>query len=208
MPRKQKKYHYIYKTTNLLNDKFYIGMHSTDNLNDGYLGSGKRLKYSIAKYGVENFKIEYLEFFEDRIRLVEREKNLVNEDLIKDPMCMNLAIGGEGGFTKEQSTKGAINSNIRRRWLYLNDQTFRNKIKKYYTKNLKKTTWADNFTWVGKTHTEATKEKIREKAKLRIGEKNSQFGTYWITNRTENKKIKKEDLNNWINLGWIKGRTT
>jgi len=43
MPRKQKKYHYIYKTTNILNYKFYIGMHSTDDLDDGYVGSGKRL---------------------------------------------------------------------------------------------------------------------------------------------------------------------
>ena len=59
MGRKQKKYHFIYKTTNLINDKFYIGMHSTDDLNDKYIGSGKRLWYSINKYGINNFKLTF-----------------------------------------------------------------------------------------------------------------------------------------------------
>ena len=54
------KYHIIYKTTNLINGKIYVGMHSTDNLNDGYLGSGWILKQAIKKYGKENFKGEVL----------------------------------------------------------------------------------------------------------------------------------------------------
>lgn len=40
----------IYKTTNLINDKIYVGKHNTS-VNDGYLGSGKILKQSIKKYG-------------------------------------------------------------------------------------------------------------------------------------------------------------
>ena len=42
---------FIYKTTNLINGKYYIGMHSTDNLEDVYIGSGKRLWFSIKNYG-------------------------------------------------------------------------------------------------------------------------------------------------------------
>ena len=51
-------HHIIYQTTNLINNKRYIGYHSTDNLDDGYLGSGKILKQSIEKNGVDNFKRE------------------------------------------------------------------------------------------------------------------------------------------------------
>ena len=51
-----RKYNYVYITTNLINKNFYIGKHSTDNLNDGYLGSGKCLLAAIKKYGKENFK--------------------------------------------------------------------------------------------------------------------------------------------------------
>ena len=42
MARKEKQYHFIYKTTNIITERYYYGMHSTDNLEDGYLGSGKR----------------------------------------------------------------------------------------------------------------------------------------------------------------------
>lgn len=56
----------------------------------------------------------------------------------------------------------------------------------------------------GKTHTEETKAKIAIKNKQMIGDRNSQFGTVWITNGIENKKIKK-DLDN-IPEGWYKGR--
>jgi hypothetical protein len=74
MARKEKKYHFIYKTTNLLSGKYYIGMHSTNNLADGYMGSGRRLRYSINKYGEENHKVEILEFVDNRAELIKREE--------------------------------------------------------------------------------------------------------------------------------------
>ncbi len=44
----------IYKITNLINNRFYIGMHRTKNINDYYLGSGKLIIQAIEKYGEEN----------------------------------------------------------------------------------------------------------------------------------------------------------
>ena len=61
-------------------------------------------------------------------------------------------------------------------------------------------------SFLNKKHTEETKNKMSEKAKERIGNKNPSFGTCWITKNKENKKIKKENLDEWINQGWIKGR--
>lgn len=49
------KFHIVYKTTNNINGKFYVGSHQTTKLEDGYLGSGKVLKKAIKKYGRESF---------------------------------------------------------------------------------------------------------------------------------------------------------
>jgi hypothetical protein len=93
-----KKYNYIYVTRCIISDTFYVGMHSTNNLEDGYLGSGKRLHNSINKYGKENHTIEILEHFKNRKDVSIREKELVNENLLKDPKCMNIVLGGDGGY--------------------------------------------------------------------------------------------------------------
>ena len=89
------KYHYFYKITNLLNNHFYYGIHSTDNLNDGYFGSGQRLKMAIKLYGRENFKKEILKFFDSREKLSEYEALIVNENCVADRECYNMAIGGD-----------------------------------------------------------------------------------------------------------------
>lgn len=91
-------YYIIYKTINLINNKFYIGKHQCTDLNDGYLGSGIALRKAIAKYGKENFKREILFIFDSEIDMNNKEKEIVTIDLVNDPNCYNLAIGGEGGL--------------------------------------------------------------------------------------------------------------
>ena len=87
-------YHIIYKTTNIVNDKYYYGVHSTENLEDGYVGSGYGLKNAIKKYGINNFKKEIIAFFDDREQALLYESKIVNKELVENPMCYNSTIGG------------------------------------------------------------------------------------------------------------------
>jgi hypothetical protein len=92
-------YYYLYKITNLLNNKFYIGIHSTENLEDGYFGSGRALKQAISKHGKHNFKKEILEYFNSYEEVSAREKEIVNEEFVKSQKTYNLNIGGYGSFS-------------------------------------------------------------------------------------------------------------
>lgn len=231
MPRKQRKrYHYLYKTTCLPNGKFYYGIHSTYNLDDGYLGSGSALRKSIWKYGKENHKKEIIEFFETREELSRRESEIVNEDLLKNEDCMNLILGG-GNILPVPGTPGYIRvygdssrqrdrqrrGTERMRWLRENDKDWKEKYSKTQSESQKKlieegTAYCltgDSFR--GKSHTQATKSLMSESHKKngdQQGTKNSQYGTCWVyhPDKNINKKIKKDELVNYLELGWTKGR--
>ena len=96
----KRKYHYIYKITRD-DGKFYIGMHSTDNLDDGYFGSGKRVTRSIKKHGRERHSKNILEFLPTREALKLREEEIVCEELLNDTRCMNLRTGGDGNSSED-----------------------------------------------------------------------------------------------------------
>lgn len=103
---RQKRFHFLYRTTCLISGAWYIGMHSTDDLNDGYLGSGRRMRNSIAKYGEQNHVREIVEFCATREILCEREEQVVTRELIADPLCMNLIKGGSANvFPIGQSSR-------------------------------------------------------------------------------------------------------
>ena len=53
-------YGYIYKTTNLINGKIYIGKHKSEKYDKNYYGSGKIISIAISKYDISNFKNELL----------------------------------------------------------------------------------------------------------------------------------------------------
>jgi len=105
-----KKYNYIYKTTNLVNGKIYIGVHSTNKLKDGYIGLGiKRhsdalnkskksrfynLAHAVCKYGYENFKKEILYFFKNAEDAYYFESKIITEEFIKNKNNYNSKIGG------------------------------------------------------------------------------------------------------------------
>jgi hypothetical protein len=89
------KYHYVYKTTNTSNGKYYIGLKSSDTLDDDYLGSGIAFKRAVKKYGKDKFKKEILSIFSTREEASEFERVTVNIDIVNDKLSYNLCLGGD-----------------------------------------------------------------------------------------------------------------
>lgn len=286
---KTKKYNYFYKITNLINNHYYYGIHSTNDINDGYMGSGSRLKIAYKKYGIENFKKEILKFFNTRVDAALYESEMVTESLIKDNECYNVILGGEENTTLGTATvknkngeifqipvdderikngelvgitKGIItvqDSNGQHYRVSTDDERFlngelksliKNQIRVFDNngkcffvstnderlKNGELIPWNKNLIlaknksgqcfmvnknderfltkeitafWKNRKHSVETIEKIKKSHQLnehQKGEKNSQYGSCWITKNKINKKIKKDDLPEFESLGWVKGR--
>jgi len=106
--------HIVCKTINKINCKYYIGVHSTSDINDDYLGCGHwrgRKIYSnikspilaaFKKYGDDNFKKEILFIFENRDDALKKEKELIDID---DINCYNARSGGENNYIYTQKAK-------------------------------------------------------------------------------------------------------
>ena len=100
----EKKYNYFYKITNNLNGHYYYGVHCTNDLDDGYMGSGKRLHWAYEKYGIENFTKEILKFFENKDSAFQYEYDYITEEMVKSSECYNIQGGGRG-----KNSSGCVN---------------------------------------------------------------------------------------------------
>lgn len=208
-------YYTIYQTTNLINGKIYIGKHQTKDLNDGYMGSGKYLKRAITKYGAINFCKKILFSFSSEKEMDDKEHELVNEEFLTRSDVYNICIGGQGGFGYINKTQSiTIPRNRKNSRIHLHkidtDVEYRHRwkeaLKKSNTTEVRKKR-ADAIrgrvgTFQGKKHNSSAKLKMQ--ISKNKGPLNSQFGTIWITNGVECKKIKKQDP---IPPLWKKGRT-
>lgn len=216
----------VYKITNSINNRIYVGAHRTENLNDGYLGSGYVIKSAIRLYGKEFFNKELLFVFDNKEDMFAKEREIVNETFVNDPMTYNIKLGGWGGFdtidhqsdehrsimrsnrtqTNQKllekygedwrriiSQKGKINSKLALDRLKENPD-FYEKIKQQSENGRQQA--------LSETAKQKRKETMKSKGHSQ-GDKNSQFGTMWINNSIENKKIKKDAQ---VPDGWVKGR--
>lgn len=93
----RKKHYLVYRTDNLVTGHYYYGVHTTYLVDDGYLGSGKRLKYAIAKYGKHNFRRTIIRRCLSAEEMYHYEEKIVAKYLGRK-MCYNLAPGGRGGW--------------------------------------------------------------------------------------------------------------
>lgn len=95
-------FYLIYKTTNLINNKIYVGKHVQYDTSafDGYLGSGLLIKRAISKHGEENFQRDLIEVTYNINILNEREIYWIEQLSACDKnIGYNLTKGGQGGDT-------------------------------------------------------------------------------------------------------------
>lgn len=165
--------HIVYKTINKINSKYYIGVHSTKNINDDYLGCGYwrgRKIYSniyspilnaFKKYGDDNFIKEILFIFDNREDALQKEQELVD---INDNKCYNARTGGDVNYTYTQEAKLKMSKQAKIRSKKLLLQT---NILKEFNK------WRDGKTYAEIYGEEKAKEILLKKSKAVIGKKHT-----------------------------------
>ena len=151
----------IYKITNTINNKCYIGYHSTNDLYDGYMGSGKILKGAITKYGIENFPKEILYVFPNKEEALLKEKELVNDSFISREDTYNMKVGGEGGW--DHTYNDPIISKRRKDAVSL---SFKEGRSKGWQLTQEQRSANGRKAFKGKTHTEETRKRISESQKM------------------------------------------
>jgi hypothetical protein len=216
----------IYKITNQVDGKIYIGSHKTSKLDDNYMGSGKYLKRAIAKYGIDKFTKEILFVFDNPDDMYAKEAELVNEDFLATENTYNLKVGGFGGwdYINANGLSGFSDPLVAKRgreaankvledkygpnWRKLILEKANAPIVRERAKETARQTRAKNGT-VSHTKQLVSLEAIAKKKETfkknghQSGTKNSQYGKMWITNGSESKSVHKDSP---IPDGWYKGR--
>ena len=182
------KFNYFYKITNHINNHFYYGVHCTNNLNDGYMGSGYRLHLAYNKYGIENFSKEILKFFDTMEDAFNYEAEIVNENLITDNNCYNIQCGGKT-FNNNNNVV-VVKYKNGNEYFWVNKNEYQNNKILY------------NTTWSGRCHTEEEKNKVRKT----MTPANSTNDRIWVSKDGITKYLRKTLLKEYLNNGWKLGR--
>ena len=181
-------YHIVYLTTNLVNNKIYVGVHSTYNIEDGYLGSGYQLKLAVKKYGELNFKRDIIYYCLEAEHAYNIESQIVNIDFIKRIDTYNIVIGGRspsrinnGSCSDASKLKNKIassgfnnpmygkkHSDITKHKMSIKRIGKKHSIKQRIAQSKRMT---ENNPFKGKTHSDITKKIIAEKSKERMNNK-------------------------------------
>jgi hypothetical protein len=176
---------YLYQITNIVNNKIYIGVHKTNDLNDGYMGSGTAILRAIKKYGIENFRKDILDYFDTYELVLLAEERIVDKDFILREDTYNLRQGGIGGFD------------------HLNDRSESHILRTRKGALMRVANSKKNKTGVyAKGYVNPFKNKALQ-AEMLFRAVSFNKGSIWINNGERSSKIKKD---NPVPDGWIKGR--
>lgn len=217
----EKKYNYIYKLT-LKKDRryFYIGKHSTNDLDDGYMGSGIKVKLLKKELGKNCFDKEILSFWKNVEDALIEEKNLVTKELIDNEFCLNTIKGG--GTIDTTGLSHLVSEETRKKISEANKgRIISEKTKEKIRKSLLgKKRPKEIVEKTIKTKKEKGVLCCSEEAKRKIGDKNRgrkqseeqkklasirHVGTKAVNKNGIVKYVKKEDLQMFLSNGWAIG---
>ena len=212
------KVHYLYKITRLSDGAFYIGRHSAPLLKNNYLGGGKHISASVRKYGKDAHRKEILQIVNDAAELRELEKLIVNEALLDNPLCLNIALGGDGGFIMDratlsnQSKKNWENPEYREKLLAtLRDGRMKLAAQKRLENPNERIRLSDasKASWTKDEY----RTKLKDFGKYKRSESTLQkmssimSSTVWVTNGQINKRVSTIDCDKFLSQGFRKGIT-
>ena len=191
-------YGYIYKTTNLITKKFYIGKRvSSKFLGNKYLGSGVRLQSSIQHHGAEHFDVIQIDSAENDEELNQKEKFWISFLHAQDlDIAYNIADGGQGcsGFDVWNKGKTIETCPSLKQSQETKDKRSES-LKKAYKEGRHKTCLSDEARKV-----------MSEKAKARPHPPTT-LGRVCYTDGINNKMLNPDQIAVYEDLGWVKGKT-
>lgn len=197
-------YRYIYKitcTAGSFKDKFYFGQHTTENLDDGYKGSGRKLQRYYKKYPNDYIK-EIISFYNTQEELNLAEYDIINPWL-NNSMCLNLMEGGGNTGRPSVETRKKISLTLTGKepgnkgkhgyWHMTDEQKKKlsNSIKGHrnYRPGLPS-------PFKGKNHTKESIQKCKDANK----------GAKWMNNGMEDHYVVKNKIEQYLEMGYVFGR--
>lgn len=210
------KYYYLYKIE-FPNGKYYLGKHTTKNINDGYGGSGVLLPREYAHNNIDLINKIILKFFKNSEELDAGERSLVNDLYLTDENCLNYRKGGSGGINELIANKiSNSKKGVKRSKESIEKQRKKCIGKKHTDKTKQKQSeWHKEF-WVSeegkkrklkmseimknKPKTNETREKLSQIVKKRFSDKNYKLKNNLKYYQKEiNELDNSEEINNILN---------
>lgn len=191
----------VYKTTNLINNRIYIGVHKTRNPNDRYLGSGNLIKSAIEKYGRENFQKEVLFLFSEAENAYLKEAELVDAAFLSQKETYNLRVGGTNSNKNKHAQVGSENPHYGTVWVHLEDQA--KKIQASELDFFKATGWTKGrgaFFSVRLSKGNSTRTWNTPR-----GTQNPHTGKVWVNKNGSRKRVCLSESLELESKGWILG---
>jgi hypothetical protein len=215
--------HIVYKTINTVNNKYYIGVHSTLDINDSYLGCGhwkgrkiytnttSPILNAFLKYGDTNFKREILFIFDNREEALLKEQEIIN---IRDTNSYNAREGGNNNYiyTTEAKDKMSKSAKIRSQKILLQTvllkEHVKNRIGKTYTEiygeeKAKEIRLKRSKSLTGRKLTNEHKRKMSENRKGKDSGKCKGKKQVWNTLTNKTIRLSESELHTEIKRGIV-----